>query len=362
MVRAIALIGVVVMNYHGYLIGVSGAAATANNFAERLFNPWTGVLSTRFAATFTMVAGIGVTLLTRRSVASGDREQRRADRWRLRRRGLLLFAVGYSFDWVWGGTILPYYGLFFLIASFLFSLRARWLVVGASAVAVLAPALQFWSLHRQRAGGLRLWFLVYERQGYRSHRDLVASYLFNGTHPPVPWLVFLIGGMLIGRALPRLAQLRWRLIGAGTGLVAVGYLASTLLREAAQRRTGDAAAYLRAAAATDPNSRQFLYVMTTLGSSIVAVVVISQVAERFAGSRPVRLLAHAGQMSLTLYVLHALLFNEVVNLRHWIRPTGLDTALVFAGGYWVAAIIVGAAWHRWLGAGPLERLYRHFGG
>ena len=37
-------------------------------------------------------------------------------------------------------------------------------------------------------------------------------------------------------------------------------------------------------------------------------------------------------MSLTLYVLHALLFNFVVRWHGWVRPTGLDTALTFAGG------------------------------
>ena len=63
-VRAVALIGVVVMNYHGYLI-IRGGARTGG-WAAELFDPWTGPLSTRFAATFVLVAGVGVTLLTRR--------------------------------------------------------------------------------------------------------------------------------------------------------------------------------------------------------------------------------------------------------------------------------------------------------
>ena len=35
-------------------------------------------------------------------------------------------------------------------------------------------------------------------------------------------------------------------------------------------------------------------------------------------------------MSLTLYVAHALVFNLVVDWSGWVRPTGLDTALMFA--------------------------------
>ena len=44
------------------------------------------------------------------------------------------------------------------------------------------------------------------------------------------------------------------------------------------------------------------------------------------------------------------------------EPTGLDTALSLAAGFWVVAIVAGAAWHRHLGTGPVERLYRHLGG
>ncbi len=54
-VRAVALIGVVAMNFHGYLILRSfeaGTAAPRTGWLEELFDPWDGPLSTRFAATF----------------------------------------------------------------------------------------------------------------------------------------------------------------------------------------------------------------------------------------------------------------------------------------------------------------------
>ena len=67
-------------------------------------------------------------------------------------------------------------------------------------------------------------------------------------------------------------------------------------------------------------------------------------------------------MSLTLYVAHALVFNLVVDWLGWVRPTGLDTALVFAAGYWVVAIAAASWWHRRVGIGPAEWLYRRLGG
>ena len=52
----------------------SCAAATraTGRSSTAFFDPWNGPLSTRFAATFVLVAGVGVTLLTRRSRRSGD--------------------------------------------------------------------------------------------------------------------------------------------------------------------------------------------------------------------------------------------------------------------------------------------------
>ena len=38
---------------------------------DQFFDPWIGPLATRFAATFVLIAGVGVTLLTRSSI--GDR-------------------------------------------------------------------------------------------------------------------------------------------------------------------------------------------------------------------------------------------------------------------------------------------------
>ena len=68
-VRALALTGVVVMNYHGYLIIRGGERGSG--WAGELFDPWTGPLATRFAATFVLVAGVGITLMTARCRTTG---------------------------------------------------------------------------------------------------------------------------------------------------------------------------------------------------------------------------------------------------------------------------------------------------
>ena len=56
------------------------------------------------------------------------------------------------------------------------------------------------------------------------------------------------------------------------------------------------------------------------------------------------------------------MFDLVVDWLGWIRPTGLDTALAFAGRYWLVADRRRRAWRRRFGIGPVEWVYRWLGG
>ena len=114
-------------------------------------------------------------------------------------------------------------------------------------------------------------------------------------------------------------------------------------------------------ASTDPFDRGLLYTASALGTALVAFAAISWLADRFTTAPPIELLRHAGAMSLTLYVAHGLVFNLVVDWLGWVRPTGLDTALMVAAAYWVVAIAAASWWHRRFGIGPAEWLYRRLG-
>jgi len=357
--RAVALIGVVVMNYHGYLNG--GDDGIDRSLAERIFDPTQGPLTTRFASTFVLVAGMGVALLTNRSRQSGDRLAISDDRWRLARRGLLLYSFGLLIEWIWNGTILFYYGALFMAAALLCTLRVRWLIAIGSLAALAGAGIAWFRVERLIDGKSTDWL----EPRITSPRNLLLRTFVGYTHPLLPWLAFFCAGIVLGRFLPQLARLRGRLIGAGVVMFVVSYAINFIgLRAATHSFTveDDSTRRWRRLLSTAPFDRGLLYTIGTLGSSVVAFCVISWCADRFPGNALTVLLAHAGQMTLTLYVAHVLVFNAVVHWWHWVTPTGLDTALVFSLVFWVGAILLGALWHRFVGMGPLERIYRRFGG
>ena len=345
-VRAIALIGVCVMNYHAYLILRGEPSGTG--FLDRVFDPWTGPLSTRFAATFVVVAGMGVSLMTNRAVLSRDAAERSRVRWVLIRRGVLLYAFGLVLDWVWSGTILFFYGAYFLVAAAIFTLRSRWLAVIGATAALAAAGLQWWALDRRTRGHDVGWLLDGQAESTLSPRDLVLDTVVRGTHPLLPWLLFLCLGMILGRRLPFHVADRINLVFAGALMVAAGHLLGNSLPLHPLLRS------------THPFDRGVFYSLTTVGSSLVAVGIIGWIAERTATSRITRALAVTGRTTLTIYVLHVLVFNLVVDWLGWVQPGGLGTALLFAVGFWVSAIAFANLWHTRHELGPLEWVYRRF--
>lgn len=339
-VRAVAMAGVVVMNYHGYLI-LRGGQRYGNELYE-LFDPWNGPLATRFAATFVLTAGVGVTLMTRSSI--GDPAATTAMRWRLVRRGLLLYGIGLVFDMIWNGTILTYYGALFAIAALLFTLRSRWvLAVGLGAV-LAAWAVRWWRYERELDGYSTAW-LTDPTSG--SPRGLVFDLAINGTHPLLPWLAFFCVGIVVGRVL---GTTWWRPAAMGVGFVC--FAGATMIDASI---TG-----LRARTLLNDNpwDRSPVYVASALGTALIAFAAISWVADRYEHTAIIDWLQRAGQLSLTIYLGHALVFNLLVDWLDVIEPAGLATSLTFAMVYWVLATAGAVAYQRRFGRGPAETVYR----
>ena len=60
----IALFGIIVLNYHGYLNFSGALSSTEPSIYERWWHPFDGVLANPFPVGFVMVAGMGVSLMT----------------------------------------------------------------------------------------------------------------------------------------------------------------------------------------------------------------------------------------------------------------------------------------------------------
>ena len=348
------------MNFHAYLNGAQSMYPTTPSAWERMFNPLTGPLTTRFAATFVLVAGIGVSLFTQRARASNSHADIQHARIVLLRRGALLYFVGYFVQWVWPGTILFYYGAYFIIAAAFFAWSSRQLV-GLCAVSIVAAAgLSWWRASQLIDGNNTRWL----SPSPNSPRNLLIRTFVDYTHPVFPWIAFFIAGIVLGRHIHHLSKIRLRLMFFAILIVLATHVTNFLFTPASQ--IADRELVLARLLSTQPLDRGVLFSLGTLATAIVALCFVSLVVEHAQGSnalRPfVKFLARAGRMTLSVYFLHVVFFNLLVHQLHWVSDTGLDTALVLSVSFYVVAIVLANGWNKHFGLGPAERAYRAFGG
>jgi uncharacterized protein len=107
--RSLAMLGMIVVHFG--LVMAAGSARPA----------WSALimhaLDGRAAATFVILAGVGLTLRSRRAVAADDPRALAPVRKTLIRRGLFLLAFGFVNLLIWPGDILRVYGVSLIVAA-----------------------------------------------------------------------------------------------------------------------------------------------------------------------------------------------------------------------------------------------------
>jgi uncharacterized membrane protein YeiB len=342
------------MNYHGIMnYPIEGIKSSA--LVDRVFDISTGVFTTRFAATFVVIAGISVAFLTRHFQDPSPDYGRGDDRLRLVRRGLVLLAAGYFLNEAWPGTIIFFYGAYFICSAALIGLRSRSLALVTSLIIGGGVGVAIWRRIRFQDGQSTNWMNPYELE---SVRDFLLRVFIGYTHPVLPWLAFFCLGLMIGRSWKAIVERPLRIVLSASLVVMFSYLIATIAEKAQWRE--NAAVYTLTS--MQPNERGLLYVLSTAGIAVLAILGINQLASRYHQTDVVQHLQRAGQMTLTLYFMHVLFYYAVVKWSSLYTSTGLSAALLLASLYWLGAIAVASWWHRRLGQGPAERIYRWLGG
>lgn len=354
--RTIALFGVVVMNYHAYLNKEKAFYPQDPSFAERVFNPVSGILTTRFAATFVLVAGIGIALLMNSALRSEDPRLIRNSRMKLARRGLFLLAIGALIQWIWPGTILFYYGVYFLIASIICTWKTRNLVLVSLISIAVSTSVSAWRASEFFDGNFTQWL----SPAPNSPRNLLIRTFLDYTHPVFPWITFICAGIVLGRNLENLSHLRSRIVlASGLSLAAAIFARTLLTPESITTKTNYV---LQRVLSTNNVDHSVLHVVSTLAVALIAFCLVSWAIDSRQSHPVTQFMARTGQMTLSIYLVHVFVFNFVVHWMNWVRPTGLDTALILSTIFYLIAVPISAGWIKAFGTGPIERVYRAFGG
>ena len=273
---------------------------------------------------------------------------------RLLRRGAVLLLGGYLLNHAWPGTILFYYGAYFMLGAIFIMWKSRSIIFVALATALSGTAIATWEASRQKSGHSTSWL---HPRSIDSFTDLILRIFVDYTHPVFPWLAFFCIGIVMGRNLEMVKTKRRAILMLCFALIVLCYSVSAIL-DHFDLRSNEIVYWLTS---LHPFNRSLLYTVSTAAIAVIAFIVISQLAEKHQHKKLVVHLQRSGQLTLSLYLLHVLVFFIFVDWSHLISSSGLDTALLFATGFWVFAITIASWWQHHFGQGPIERLYRAIG-
>ncbi len=353
--RGVALVGM--MAVHAFPTFTSDGTPTVA----------TTVAAGRSAATFVLLAGVGVAFLSGgRAVVQG--RDRTAVRVGLAVRAVLIGALGLGLGLLHlpgdVSGILPFYGVLFLLAIPLLGVAPLALTGVVAASIALGPVLLVATADAGLPGADAATdptpaTLVHDPLG------LLGQLCLNtGGYPVVVFIAYLCAGLAIGRLDLTSRRVGWWLLGAGAALAFAARVVSLIvlypLGGLAHVTTQDGAAGATEALLWDSQPSSWWYLADpapqsytpvdlahTLGSAMAVLGAALLLSRVRVVARLLRPLAVAGAMSLTLYSAHLLVLATGV-----LGDRPLLLFVLMVAGVLAYALL----WRRWIGQGPLERV------
>ncbi|WP_277376149.1 DUF418 domain-containing protein [Paenibacillus polymyxa] len=339
--RALALLGMLIINF----TELTGASGSGPSLLLKL--EW--LVEGKASAIFVILAGIGISLMTRRTRESDNSDLINRQKGIIQKRavflfgiGLLLYAVGWEYD------ILHYYGVYLFLCSFLFFRSTRVLWIWFSIVLII--------------GQLSIIFLGYQITDaeFWSPHGFMANLLFTGYHPVFPWFGFFILGMITGRLQLQNYKVRLFLLSIGFILYSgIGFVSSYMIGLVYKSSTEEDMS-LFALFATTSSVPNIAYVLSSSGLSLIVIVFCLYIAEY--ASRYVRILVLTGQYSLSHYLSQVFIGMTVLGILNRLDEQNLSFTVLYSILFFVFSILLTLIWAKTHQRGPLELAMRKITG
>jgi uncharacterized protein len=347
--RSLALLGMIVVHF--------SLVAAADRSGPAWLAGILALLDGRAAATFVVLAGVGLTLMSRRAVASGDPAALAEVRKVFVRRGLFLLVVGFLNLTIWPGDILRVYGVSLLLASrLLLAPGRRLLVLAAGFAAVFAVLVLVGDFEKNWD-----WRTLTYRNLW-SPSGVFRNLFYDGFRSVLPWTGFVLFGMWLGRLDLADRRISRRVLAAAVAVAAAVEAASRLLVShcLARPKEGLDAETVRALFGTESMPALPLFLLAA-GGTATAVIALCVRATSWR-SRAWRPLAATGQMALTWYFAHIVLGLGLLVALGRVGTESLPVAAGYGLLFFGVAVLLSWGWKAVFRRGPLEWLMRKVAG
>ncbi len=328
--RFFALVGMVIVNFdvvmvNPLLVNDSGVAS---------------ILPGRAAALFVVLAGIGFGL------AAKNKPWEHTFRLTIKR-FIFLLTLGLLNAAIFQADIIHYYAFYFLFGVLLLPLPNRYLAIVIFGLVLDFVLMAVFYNYDQGWDWANLHY-----QDFWSVSGFFRNLFFNGWHPVIPWLSFLILGIILSRITLKSVRTQSNMLVIGLAVFfcstwlanRLGTLFSTIDPEAAVLFT------------TTPIPPMPLYLISA-GSLAVAVTGLCLLMEPILKRHKIlAIFTPVGRQTLTWYIAHIVLgmgtLENLGQINNQTTTQALFTALLFC----VMATLLAFLWNLKFRRGPLETL------
>jgi uncharacterized membrane protein YeiB len=317
-----------------------------------------GLLDGRAAATFVVLAGVGVALRTRRALESNDAEAIGHVRSVLLKRGLFLLIAGFINLGIWPGDILRVYGITFILVAWCFRLADRTiLAISGSFILgfIVLMGLVDYSKHWN-------WDTMEYRELWSSS-GIIRNLFYDGYRSVFPWAGFLFFGIWLGRRDLRDSSTRRRLILWGAGIAFTTEIVSRILIRllSAQPRPLDKE-MITGIFGTVSMPPLPMFLLASGGTAVAVIVLCIEIAERWPHNGFVKGLAATGQLAFTWYMAHIIIGLGTIDALGLTGSKSLAVGMATGIGFFALTIPLSLLWKKKWKTGPLEGLMRRLAG
>jgi uncharacterized protein len=339
--RALAVFGMIIVNFK-IVFGDDG-----NEWIKKI----AGVFDGKAAATFVVLAGVGIALMTKSALENHDLEKMKKAQSRLAKRAVFLFIAGLSYIVIWPADILHFYGIYMLVAIFLLKRSQKIILFSAILMVLIYPFLMI--VLNYETG----WdFSTLDYQDFWTIQGFFRNLFYNGFHPVIPWTAFMLVGLWFGRQNLNddkfLKKAFWTSLSVFVLLQILSSVSILMLSNGNQEAIQD----LQIILGTSPMPPLPIYMIT--GSSI-AICVISAcilICKKYENNKIIEALNKTGQLALTFYVAHVIIGMGIIEI---INPSkmgnySIEFSITYALIFSLLCIGFAVLWTRYNKSGPLE--------
>lgn len=347
--RALAVIGMVIVNFK-VVLGAHGP-----NWLKLPTN----LLDGKSAATFVVLAGIGLALMTNSAIKNNDYNKLKRIRRKIIKRAFFLCLVGISYLPIWPADILHFYGAYMMVLTLLLLHKANNIIVYAIFIIVCSPILMLcfnyetgWNF--KTLNYIDLWTV----------KGFLRNLFFNGFHPVIPWISFMLFGYWFGKQdlnnnifIKKVFKLS---IIAFIAIQGLSFLLITIFSDGQLETKNELTEIL----GTSPMPPLPIYMFNGIALAFALISGCILIAKQFKNNLFIKALNKTGQMALTFYVAHVIIGMGLVEI---IAPSKMgNCSIIFSISYALTfsllCIIFAIIWLKHKKSGPLEWLMRKITG